>query len=83
MIFDENILGTNLLNSSFGLLHSDQFYIYEEYGSTIPFYGVSTGPVNSTHESTGSQFTLDEDVNTPTNMADNHQPEPPLNCLPW
>ena len=72
MIFDENILGTNLLNSSFGLLHSDQFDISKEFGLTIPFFEDSTKQSNSTHNFTGIWLTFNNNFNTPTHSNKNH-----------
>jgi hypothetical protein len=42
MIFDDNTLGINLLNPSFGLLHSDPFDNVTDIGSTIPSFGILT-----------------------------------------
>ena len=52
------------MNSSFGIWHSDPFDIIEESGSTVPLFGASTRPTDSTPELTRSQSTLIENIDT-------------------
>ena len=82
MIFGENILGTKLLNSSFGLFHSDPFDIFEESGSTVPYIEFLTRQSTFIPESTGSWSTLTKKVNTPTPMNNNSRLDSPPTFLP-
>jgi len=52
--FDENYLGVNLLNASFGFLQDGPFNVVSENGSPLPFFSSSTGQSNSILVSTGS-----------------------------
>ena len=75
MIFNENILGNKLLNSSYGLLHNYPFTIIEEFGSTVPLFRVSVGPMSSSIELTGSFPTMTKGVDTSNYLIENHLPE--------
>ena len=81
MVFGVNILGTKLLNSSFGLFHSDPFDIFEESGSTVPYFEFLTRQSTFIPESTGSwsnvtsRSNVNVEVSSPTSLthsADDH-----------
>ena len=72
MIFNENILGNKLLNSSYGIFHNYPFNIIEEFGSTVPLFRVSVGLMSSSTELTGSCPTMTKGIDTSNYLIENH-----------
>ena len=74
------------MNSSPGVLNSYLFDITEEFGSTVHVYGISTEPMNSSHESTDSHSNLIAKVDTLTSATHSinaNQPKSLSTFLHW